>query len=79
MSSISVTAELQLLSGRQLQYLLESCANLHQRVLAATCLTSRSCPKTNSVKSFSNVDDHAHNLVVSFVFKSLSDGSQLSV
>lgn len=73
-----MTTEFQLLSAGQLQYLLESCADLHQGVLTAA-LASRSCPKTNSVESFSNVDDHTHDLIVSFIFEGLSNSGQLSV
>lgn len=78
MSCISVTTELQLLSARQLQNVLESCANLHQSVFAAA-LSSGPCPETNSVEALSHIDDHAHDFIISFIFESLTNRSQLSV
>lgn len=78
MSGIGMTTELELLARRQLQYLLESCSNLHQRILA-TSLSGRSCPQSDSVETLSNIDDYAHNLVVSLLLESLSNSSELSM
>jgi hypothetical protein len=83
MLSISVSAELQLLLRRQLDHLLQILANLHQDLLrlalATLALTDGAGPEADSVETLSNVDHHAHDLVVAVVFEGLTDCGQLGV
>lgn len=78
MRSICVTTEFQLLGVGQLQHFLESSANLHERILA-TPFAGCSSPKANSVESFANIDDDAHDLIVSLILERFTNGSELSM
>jgi len=61
-----------------LQDLLEPRADLHQSVLV-TPLAGCSCPETNSVESLPDVDNNTHDLIVTFILKRLTNGSELGV
>ena len=74
--SVSVTAKLDEVAALDLQDLLESASDLHQGVLAAG-LALCSCPQSDSVEAFSDIDNDAHDLIVTFVFKGFADGSKL--
>ena len=78
MSSISVARELDSLGGRKLKDLLETGANLQQRVLT-TRLAASPRPETNSVEALAHIDHHTHDLVVALILKCLADGSKLGV
>lgn len=78
MRGICVTTEFQLLGVGQLQHFLESGANLHKRILA-TSFARCFCPKTDSVESFANIDDDAHDLIVSLILERFANGSKLSM
>ena len=73
-----MATEFKLFRRRQLKHLLEPRTNLHQSVLP-TCLTSSPGPQANSVEALSDVDHHAHDLVVVLVFQRLSYGRELSM
>lgn len=83
MLRVCVTAELQLFLRRQLQYILQVLANLHQDLLRfalpTLALSDRSRPETDPVKALAHVDHHAHDLVVAVVFERLADCGELSV
>ena len=73
MSSVSVTAELELFRWRQLQDFLESRTDFHDIVLAAS-LPSRPRPEADSEEALPDIDDHAHYFVVILVFECLAYG-----
>lgn len=87
---VGVTTELELLRRWQLQDVLELLANalealaalqrVSRFVLAALgWLASGSSPETDTPEGFADVDDHAHDLVVTLLFKHLANGSKHDV
>lgn len=78
MCSVTVTTELNLVVV-DLKHLLEPGANLLKSFLCLRSFPSRASPESNSVKALSDVDNHAHDLVVAFVFEGFSNGGQLSM
>jgi hypothetical protein len=67
----------------QLQSLFEALAEFHQHLLAIAALgfallaTERladsSCPETDTVETFANVDDNTHDLTIILIFKVLAN------
>jgi hypothetical protein len=89
---VSMTAELDRLSLRQLQHNLEALANLLEPLLAlllllrttgistlTRSLTSGPGPETNTPKAFADVHDHTHDLIVVLVLERLADGGKHEV
>lgn len=75
---IRVTAEFDLFRLRQLQYILEVPPNLHQGILGIP-FSNRPGPEADSEKSFADIHDHAHDLVVALVLERLTNRGQLGV
>jgi hypothetical protein len=85
-----VAGELDSLVVLELESLLESPANLQKGVLAlllspALALFTRdgttngTSPQTNTIESSSNVDNHAHDLVVFIILNVLANGGEHNV
>lgn len=78
MRCVCVTAEFELLCGWKLEHILESLTNFHQ-IVTATCFSSCSSPETDSVKTLSDVDNHTHDFVVTFILQGFTNCSELCV
>lgn len=77
MRRISVAAKFNNIVWSDLQYLFEILADFHEGILAGT-LSRSTCPNTNAVETFPDIDNYPHDLVT-LVFECLADGSQLGM
>lgn len=81
--TISMPTEFHHIVRPDLEHFLEVRTKLHENIFRTSILSltlaNGTCPESNSVKALSYVDDHTHDLIVTFVFESLADSSQLSV
>lgn len=79
MCALSVARELDIVTCRELQDVLESLSNLHESILIAPLCAGGSSPNTDTVESLTDVDDNTHNLVGGIGLKSLSDSRKHNV
>ncbi len=81
MRTIRMSTEFDLFGWTQLHRLLESLANLHQRVFASTVsslgFADRPRPQSDPKECLPDIDDHAHDFVVVIFFEGLADCGEL--